>query len=255
MKNMKLALVAAVVGAISLAPTQLLPGAAAILGSAISPSLSVQSGTFSAVAGVDSAATTASAFAVMGMTSSCFYTKTTSGAKSNAGSTTFTLNDVTNLAVGMIISGPTGIVTGTKITAISLNVITITPATISRINSGTSLDFSGCYQQYFNVNNLGSIALSSFQISQAVDTVSPDSVTLQSCAGTWNEATGACSGAITNIVVTNIGTSAFTTVSGALSASTGTVRLRALCNTSLKTSTISINIGQGNLRAAITTNS
>lgn len=257
MKNVKLALIAAVVGAISLAPTQLLPAAAAILGSAISPSLSVSSGAFGAVAGASSAATTASAFAVTGMTSSCSFNRSTTNNNTPNNSSTIALTAVTNLAVGMIISTTTGIAAGTKVTAINTStlVISITPNTNAQVSKNLTLTFSGCYQQYFNVNNIRSIALSSFQIQQTVNTTSPDSITLQSCAGTWTESTGVCSGAISNIVVTNSGTSAFITVSGALSAVTGTVRLRALSNTSGKTATVSINIVRANLRAAINTNS
>ena len=260
MKKMKLALIAAVVGAISMAPTQLLPAAAAILGSATSASQTVSSGTFGAVAGASSAATTASAFAVTSMTSSCSVSQSTRPNPSPttpSGSSTIILVSVGSLAVGMIISTTTGIVAGTKVTAINTgtNTITITPNTNAVIPRSTSLTFSGCYQAYFNVNNIRSIALASFQISQAVTTTAPDGITLQSCSLIWTEATGACSGTITNIVVTNSGTSAFTTVSGALAATTGTVRLRALCNTSAQTSTISINIATTNVRATVTTNS
>ena len=257
MKKIKLALIAAVVGAISMAPTQLLPAAAAILGSTTSPTLSVSSGDFGAVAGASSAATATSAFIVDTMVSSCSYSRSTVNAFTPNNSSTISMLSVTNLAVGMIISTTTGIVAGTKVTAINTGtkVITITPNTNAQIGKKVFLTFSGCYQKYFNVNNIRSIALSSFQISQTVTTTAPDSITLQSCAGTWTEATGACTGAITNIVVTNSGTSAFVTVTGALSAVTGTVRLRALCNTSGKSSTISVNIARVNLRAAITTNS
>ena len=257
MKKMKLALIAAVVGAISLAPTQLLPAAAAILGSAVSPSLSVSTGDFGAVAGASSAATATSAFVVDTMVSSCSFNQTTPNAFTSTNSSTITLLAVTNLAVGMIISTTTGIAAGTKVTAINTTtkVITITPNTTAQLAKSVTLTFSGCYQKYFNVNNIKSIALASFQISQVVNTTAPDSVTLQSCSLIWTEATGACSGTITNIVVTTSGTSAFTTVTGALSAVTGTVRLRALSNTSGRTSTVSINIARVNLRAAITTNS
>lgn len=257
MKKIKLALIAAVVGAITMAPTQLLPAAAAILGSAVSPSLSVSSGDFGAVAGASSAATATSAFVVDTMVSSCSFNQSTVNSNTPNNSSTISMGAVTNLAVGMIISTTTGIAAGTKVTAINTTtkVITITPNTTAQIGKSVTLTFSGCYQKYFNVNNIRSIALSSFQISQVVTTTAPDSITLQSCAGTWTEATGACTGAITNLVVTNSGTSAFTTVSGALAATSGTVRLRALCNTSGKTSTISINIARVNLRAAITTNS
>ena len=259
MKKMKFALIATVVGAISMAPTQLLPASAAILGSAISPSLSVSSGTFGAVAGLNSSATTASAYAVSGMASAtgCSINQTTVNATTPNNSSTISLLSVGSLAVGMIINATTGIGTGTKVTAINATtkVITITPNTTAQLAKSVTLTFSGCFQAYFNVNNIRSIALASFQISQAVTTAAPDSITLQSCAGTWTEGSGACTGAITNIVVTNSGTSAFTTVSGVLAATSGTVRLRALCNTSAQTSTISINIAQANLRAAITTNS
>ena len=257
MKKIKLALIAAVVGGITMSPTQLLPAAAAILGSAISPSFSVSSGDFGAVAGASSAATATSAYVVDTMVSSCSFNQATVNANTPNNSSTISMGAVTNLAVGMIISTTTGIAAGTKVTAINTTtkVITITPNTSAQIGKSVTLTFSGCYQKYFNVNNIRSIALSSFQIQQTVDTTAPDGITLQSCAGTWTEATGACTGAISNIVVTNSGTSAFATVSGALSAVTGTVRLRALCNTSGKTSTISINIARVNLRAAITTNS
>ncbi|MDO8645732.1 MAG: hypothetical protein Q7R42_04015 [Candidatus Planktophila sp.] len=257
MKKIKLALIAAVVGAMSLAPTQLLPAAAAILGSAVSPSQSVSTGNYGAVAGASSAATATSAFVVDTMVSSCSFNQSTVNSNTPNNSSTISLVAVTNLAVGMIISTTTGIAAGTKVTAINTGtrVITITPNTTAQIGKSVALTFSGCYQKYFNVNNIRSIALSSFQIQQTVNTTAPDSVTLQSCAGTWTEATGACTGAITNIVVTNSGTSAFTTVTGALAATTGTVRLRALSNTSGRTSTISINIARVNLRAAITTNS
>ena len=257
MKKMKLALVAAVVGAISMAPTQLLPAAAAILGSATSSTQSVSSGTFGAVAGASSAATATSAFVVDAMVSSCSFNQSTVNSNTPLNSSTISLVAVTNLVVGMNISGNAGIAASTKVTAIntSTKVITITPNTTAQIGKNAALTFSGCYQAYFNVNNIRSIALSSFQISQSVTTTAPDSITLQSCAGTWTEATGACTGAITNIVVTNSGTSAFTTVTGALAATTGTVRLRALSNTGGQTSTVSINIATANLRATITTNS
>ena len=257
MKKIKIALIAAVVGAISLAPTQLLPAAAAILGSAVSPSLSVSTGDFGAVAGASSAATTTSAYLVDTLVSSCSFSQTTPNATTSTNSSTITLLAVTNLAVGMIISTTTGIAAGTKVTAINTTtkVITITPNTTAQLAKSVTLTFSGCYQKYFNVNNIRSIALSSFQISQVVNTTAPDSVTLQSCSLVWTEATGACSGTITNIVVTTSGTSAFTTVVGALAATSGTVRLRALSNTSGRTSTVSINIARVNLRAAITTNS
>ena len=257
MKKMKLALVAAVVGAISMAPTQLLPAAAAILGSATSSSQSVSSGTFGAVAGASSAATTASAFAVTGMTSTCSASYGVAATAINSSTIILDVTPTANLVVGMIISTTTGIAAGTKVTAINTGTrtITITPVTTAAINKSAILTFSGCYQAYFNVNNIGSLALASFQISQAVTTAAPDSITLQSCSLIWTEATGACSGTITNIVVTNSGTSAFTTVTGALAVSTGTVRLRALSNTGGQTSTVSINIARVNLRAAITTNS
>ena len=254
MKKLKLALVAAVVGAISMAPTQLLPAVGAILGSATSSSQSVSSGGFGAVAGASSAATTASAFAVTSMSSTCSASYNAAATANGSATIILTVVPGTDLVVGMIISTAGGAF-GAKVTAINVKTITITPVTTAAIGKNTTLTFSGCYQAYFNVNNIGSIALASFQISQTVTTAAPDSITLQSCSLVWTETTGACSGTITNIVLTNSGTSAFTTVTGALAASSGTVRLRALCNTSGKTSTVSINIATANLRAAITTNS
>ena len=257
MKQMKFALIAALTGAISMAPVHLLPASAAVLASALSGTQLVTSGSFGAVAGDTTTATTQSAYVVSPATSICSFGKTTSGGSTSSGSATIKLNNVTSLAVGMIISTTTGIAAGTKVTAINsgTTTVTVTPVTTAAISNNTALTFSGCYQRFFSVNNIKTIALTAFQIQQVVSTSAPDSITLQSCAGTWTEATAVCSGAITNIVVTSSGTSAFVTVSTVLAASTGTIRLRALCNTSGQNATISINIVTANLRAAVTTNS
>lgn len=257
MKNIKLVLIASVVGAISMAPTQLLPATAAILGSATSPAQSVSSGNYRAVAGATSAATAAAAFVATPTTSICSFTKSTTG-NTASGSPTIRLANVTSLVVGMVISTTTGIAAGTKVTAINVGTatVTITPNTNASIGNNTSLTFSGCYQSYFNVNNIGTLGLISYQMSQVVSTTTAGvNVTLQACSAAWTEATGVCSGTITSLVTLNGATSLGQTFTAALAASGGTVRLRALGNTSGQSSTISINVARVNVRAAITTNS
>ena len=258
MKNIRLALVAAVVGAISMAPTQLLPATAAILGSATSSAQTVSSGNYGAVAGATSAATAAAAFVATPTTSICSFTKSTTGGNTASGSPTIKLANVTSLVVGMVISTTTGIAAGTKVTAINVGTttVTITPNTNASIGNNTSLTFSGCYQSYFNVNNIGTLGLISYQMSQVVSTTTAGvNVTLQACSAAWTEATGVCSGTITSLVTLNGATSLSQTFTAALAASSGTVRLRALGNTSGQSSTITITIARADVRAAITTNS
>ena len=158
----------------------------------------------------------------------------------------------------MVISTTTGIAAGTRVVGITVatNTITISPATTATINNNANLSFSGCYQSFFSVNNKGAIAVTSFGISQSVSTDAPYSITLQSCSGSWNEGTGSCSGSITNIVETVSGSSAVIQVNTALAEGSGTVRLRALCNTNSQESTISITINSAtNFRAGITSHS
>jgi hypothetical protein len=250
--------IAALVGAISLSPTGLLPADALTLARASSGTLSITSAANSVVAGANSSATAASAYASSPSVSTCTIS-TTLNAKSTHPTSLITLTSVANLYVGTVVNTMPGISAGTVITAINsgTKVITISPGITSTINKNTTITFPGCYQSFFSVNNKGGIQVNSFGISQSVNTTSPNSMTFQSCSTTWTEATGLCpSGTITSIVATTSGTSAVTQVSKVLAAVTGTMRLRVLTNTTGRTSTISTTIASNvNFRAGTVTNS
>ncbi|CAN2190772.1 hypothetical protein MCERE85_00522 [Candidatus Nanopelagicaceae bacterium] len=256
--NKRTVSIAALVGAISLSPTGLLPADALTLGRATSGSLSIASASNKVVAGLDSSASATGTYATSPSVSTCTIS-TTLAAKATFPTSSITLASVANLYVGTVINTMTGITSGTTITAINTGtkVISISPGIASTINNNTAIAFNGCYQTFFSVNNKGAIQVNSFGISQSVTTSSPDSISLQSCSTTWTEATGLCpSGTITTIITTTSGTSAVTQVAKVLAATTGTMRLRALSNTPSRTSTVSITIASNsNFRAGITTNS
>jgi hypothetical protein len=154
-------------------------------------------------------------------------------------------------------SGPAGIPATALITAINTGAktITISVATTANISNNTAISGAGCWNQYFNVNNIQTTALNSFGIQQSFTSISPDTITMQRCSGTWTESTGACSGAITTIV-SGTTTSAVTTVPTALAASTGTTRLRLLSTKSGVSVSISVSIRLAtDVTAGTTTNS
>ena len=261
MKTIRIAAIAALVGAITMAPTELLPTFAGLSASSASGALSITTNQFRAVAGVNSAATTAAAYALPTFTAGCTRARNTSGSTASGATTIGIATSTTGYQVGMVITAPVaGIQVGTKILTIKATNprnITISLPTTAIIAGGTAITGNGCWQQYFNVNNIQTLNLVSFGISQVVSSSGVDTITLQRCAGTWTEATGVCSGAITTIVTTTMGgTSAVTTVPVALVATTGTVRLRALATINGIISTISISVRAGtDTRAATTTNS
>ena len=242
MKTNRLALVAALVGAIALAPTELLTAQAATTATSSSSTTNVSTSQFGAVAGSSPAATTASAYAIPAFTTSCTVSNTTSGAN-NSPKTTLTMSSVTGYVVGMQPIA-TGIPSGARIVSIKASAprnIVISIATTANISSGTTILGAGCWQQYFSVNNIQATALNSYGVQQIFSSISPDTITMQRCSGTWTESTGACSGTITT-VVSGSATSAITTVPVALAASTGTSRLRLAATKSGVSVTISVSI-------------
>lgn len=242
MKTNRLALVAALVGAIALAPAELLTAQAATTATSSSSTTNVSTSQFGAVAGSSPAATAAAAYSVPGFTTSCTVSNSTSGSN-NFPKTTLGMSTVTGYVVGMQPIA-TGIPSGARIVSIKTSSprnIVISIATTANISNGTSILGAGCWQQYFSVNNIQATALNSYGVQQIFSSVSPDTVTMQRCSGTWTESTGACSGAITT-VVTGSATSAITTVPVALAASTGTSRLRLAASKSGISVTISVSI-------------
>jgi hypothetical protein len=257
LRNKRSAFIAALMGVISLSPIALLPAQDAVLGQAVSGSQTVSTAVSSVIAGENSSASTAAAYLASPNQSTCSASTKVKG-RTTSPATALPLDSVSGIQIGMVISTTTGIAAGTRVVGITAatNTITISPATTATINNNANLSFSGCYQSFFSVNNKGAIAVTSFGISQSVSTTAPYSITLQSCSGSWNEGTGTCSGSITNIVETVSGASAVIQVNTALAEGSGTVRLRALCNTNSQESTISITINSAtNFRAGITSHS
>lgn len=261
MRIIRLATIAALVGAITMAPTELGSAEAVVTAKATATSMSVSTTQFAAVAGATSASTTAAAYLLPTFTAACVQARNTSGIISSGSTTIGIATSTTGYIVGMVVTaGVAGIQTGSKIVSIKATAprnIVISLATTASIASGEAITGSGCWQQYFNVNNTKAKALLSFGIAQQVSSTGTDTITLQRCAGTWTEATGVCSGAITTIVTTTVGaTSADITVPVALVASTGTVRLRALATINGITSTITIKIRRvTDVAAGVATNS
>ena len=255
MKTNRLALVAVLVGAIGLAPTELPSAHAGVSASSTSSVLQASTKKYAAVAGSSSAATATSAYAVPAFTTSCTVSNQTTGSN-NSPRTTINMASVTGYVVGMKPSA-TGIPATALITSINTGAktITISIATTSNISNNTVITGAGCWQQYFSVNNIQATALSSFGVQQSFSSISPDTITMQRCSGTWTEPTGACSGTITTIV-SGSSTSAVTTVPVALAASTGTSRLRLLATKSGVSVTISVAVRLAtDVAAGTTTNS
>ncbi len=244
-----------------MAPTELGSAEAVSSAKAIASSMSVNTAKFAAVAGATSAATTATAYVLPTFTASCTQARSSSGSTASGATTINIATSTVGYQVGMVITAAVaGIQVGTKILTIKATAprnITISKPTTAIIASGTSITGNGCWQQYFNVNNIQARALVSFAIAQTVTSTGSDTITLQRCTGTWTEATGACSAGLTTIVTTTVGaTSADITVPVALVASTGTARLRALATINGITSTITVKVRRvSDVAAGATTNS
>ena len=255
MKTTHLIVVGALVGAIGLAPTKLPLAQAAATAVASTSALNVTTNRYGAVAGINNLATTTAAYALPAFTSSCSISNTTQLITA-IGATTIRLTNTTGFVVGMAVSAA-GITPGAIINTINASpkAIVISIATTASIPSGTTISVGSCWQSYFSVNNIQNTALLSFGIQQTFSSISPETISMQSCAGTWTEATGACTGAITTIVSGSV-TSAITTVPIALVASTGTARLRVSSTTSPVSVTISVFVRRvTDVVAGTTTNS
>jgi len=256
MKTGNLTLIAVLVGAIALAPTGLSLAQAAVSASSSNSSTQVSINSYAAVAGSSPSATAAAAYSIPAFTTSCTVSNRTLGSN-NSPRTTIGMSSVTGYVVGMRPIA-TGIPAGALITSIKATFprnIVISIATTSNISNNTAITGAGCWNQYFNVNNTQSTSLNSLGIQQIFSSISPGTITMQRCAGTWTESTGACSGSITTIV-TSTSTSAVTTVPTALTALTGTTRLRLLASKSGVNVTISVAIRLAiDVTAGTTTNS
>jgi hypothetical protein len=205
---------------------------------------------FGAVAGASPSATTTAGYSIPAFTAPCSVSN--DAKKTDPGVFVIEMKTVTGYVVGMEVTGA-GIPAGAVITAIDNGnkEIDISLATTAVIAKDAPIVAGKCYQ-YFSVNNIQNTALNSFGIQQTFTSISPDTVTMQRCSGTWTEATGACSGAITEIV-SGTSTSAVTTVPVALAASTGTARLRVSTRTSSASVSISVLIRRATDVAAGTT--
>ena len=255
MKTRNLALVAVLVGAIAVAPTGLSLAQAAVTATSSASSTQVTTNKYAAVAGSSPSATAASAYSVPAFVSSCSVSNVTTGSN-NSPKTVLNMSAVTGYVVGMRPIA-TGIPATALITAINTGTktITISVATTANISNNTAITGAGCWNQYFNVNNTQTTALNSFGVQQTFTSISPDTITMQRCSGTWTESTGACSGTITTIV-SGTTTSAITTVPTALAASTGTTRLRLLSTKSGVSVSISVFVRLAtDITAGTTTNS
>jgi hypothetical protein len=226
MKSLNLAVIAVLVGAIGLAPTELPSAQAAATATVNTLGLQVATKQYGVVAGASPAATTAAAYSIPAFITSCTVSNQTSG-PNPSGSTTITMSSVTGYVVGMrpIATGISASALITSIKSTAPRNIVISIATTASLPNNTAITGGGCWQQYFSVNNIQSYGLNSFGIQQTFTSISPDTIAMQRCSGTWTEATGACSGTITTIV-SGTSTSAITTVGTPLTALTGTTRLR-----------------------------
>jgi hypothetical protein len=239
MKTTHLILVGVLVGAISLAPTNVPLAHAVTKAKATSAGSNVTTKQYGAVAGSSSAATTTAAYSLPTLTASCSVSNDTENKKTKSGAATIKMASVAGFDVGMEMSG-VEFAAGTLITSIDGGgkSITISIDTIADIDKNTAIVAEGCWQRYFSVNNIQNTALASFGIQQTFSTPG-ETVTMQRCSGTWTESTGDCSGTISTIV-SGSSTSAITTVPRTLAASTGTARLRILSSKKAVSITISV---------------
>jgi hypothetical protein len=128
--------------------------------------------------------------------------------------------------------------------------------------NGTTLTFrlGVCtYDQYLSINNRGLTDLASFTVFATSTSTSGNSIALQACVGgTWSEATGICSGAISTLTTTiGAGTGANSPQTALVSISLAqgaTLRLRALSTESGASLSVAVRVAQVNLRASTSTN-
>ena len=229
---------------------------------------SIGTASWSASAGVDSTtAPTGSAYGPItpSNASSCSaYTKTTDGPFSGPGKDKVNLTSITNLVVGMTVTG-TGITNSGTNTISNINVGRLEITLSSGPNtstSGTQLLFNSgvcTYDQYLSINNRGVTDMNSFTLITTSTSTSGKSIALQACTGgTWNETTDLCSGTISTLTTTiGSGTGANSPQSSHISISIaqgGNLRLRALSTQSGASLTVGIQVARANLRASASTN-
>ena len=265
MRSVRLVAIAALVGAITMAPTELRSADAVSSAKATSASgtTSVTTVTYGAVAtGSANVSTGSSSFVLPALSAgSCNQGNNTSGVTAT-GATTIKMVAVTGFIIGMVVTGSNRIPANTTITSIvstgsgSPNIVISNATVTNTIPNNTVLTGTGC-QRFFSVNNIRALNLKSFGISQTVTAGSAGNMLLQACNGTWTEATGICSGTASTIVTTAAGaSSAITTYTppSTFSASS-TIRLRAIATVRSVTSTISISVRAAtDLRTALNSN-
>ncbi len=248
-----------IAGAIIIAPASLVSAHAAAKARSVSSALSVNSGTARVIVGTSSGSVGTLAHTINATTSSCSFSSTLT-AKGKIGDTVLSLTTSTGLLVGMS-AVATGIPSGAFITVISGLDVTLSQALTAEIaKTGPSISFLGCHQRYFYANNIGTITVSNFALQQTVSGSVPGGFQIQKCSGTWTEATGACSGIITNILSTSSGTSSIIDVGVGLTFENGglsdSVKLRAVTTKAgQSTSITSVVKNVSHLRAGITSNS
>ena len=257
-RNFRLAAVAALVGAISLAPTELRSADAVVSARAIPTSISVTAGTAKVVAGLTSGATATGPLTLSAITTSSCSASTTVTAKVTAAQTIFVAS-ATGISIGNIITAAGGgVPANTRVTGITG--LTLTLSANVTLAKNDPVAFQGCFQQFFSVNNIGSIALLAFSISQTSASASPTGISIQRCSGTWMGGSSAmCSGGTISTLFTNfagpLATSAFTSISGTFPTGAQAKQLRAVCDRSGQTTQINVRVSTAtDLRAGITTN-
>ena len=257
-RNFRLATVAALVGAISLAPTELRSADAVVTARAVPTSISVTAGTAQVVAGLTSGATATGTFTLSGITtSSCSASTQVSAKATNTSSIKVDISS--GISVGNLITAAGGgVPSNTRVTGITG--LTLTLSANVTLAKNDPVAFQGCFQQFFSVNNIGSIALVAFSISQTSASASPSEISIQDCSGTWVGGSSAtCSGGTISTLFTNSAgvsaTSSFTSISGTFPTGAQAKQLRAVCNRSGQTTQINVRVSTAtDLRAGITTN-
>ncbi len=142
--------------------------------------------------------------------------------------------------VGMVVVR-TEITVGTKVLSISGTTIKISSPTIAAMAT-EDITFMGCpYQQYFSVNNAGTLPVTSIGIAQTVTVPAANTIALQWCSTGWsNETTATCAGTI-NTIMTTSGATASQYINTLIPiVAGGTVRVRAVTNVSTAATTINV---------------
>lgn len=218
----------------------------------------ITAGNWKVVAAADTVTSTAAAYIA---TSANFTSYTGScGIQSLAATfvsaaSTATMASTATLVTGMTITG-TGIRTGAATTITVTNATTLTLSRTTNAVSSGSYTFTDttCRQEFFSVNNFGTITATTIGIGQTVTATLGNSVELESCSTTWNETTGACTAAGTiNIFLTTRGVSptGYNPNSGLSIASGGTKRIRAITTQTGIQSTITVVINSASNVVAV----